>query len=158
VGNKDLETGTTELLPETPSEEKTTYSVIPHLGADLPEIYRNMILSKWMRTLRFGNDYFKLIDSDGYYEAYQAYIKILLSRPQCIVRLAVITDSPDVCLGFSVSEPEVLHYVWSHKENRRIGVATALLQFPFKYITHLTTTGMGIWNKKYPTVSFNPFK
>jgi hypothetical protein len=139
-------------------EAKATYSVIPYLGRDLPEAYRNMILAKWLRTLRFGNDFFRLIDSSGYFSSYQEYIKRLLMRPQCIVRLAVLSDDPDVCLGFSVSEPEILHYCWCHKDNRKIGVGKALTQFPFKYVTHLTTAGMAIWNKKYPNVIFNPFK
>lgn len=132
--------------------------MIPYLGSQLPESYRNMILAKWMRTLRFGNDFFKLIESGGYFSSYQIYIKNILIRPACIVRLAVITDDPDTCLGFSVSEPEVLHYVWVEKDNRNIGIATALTRFPFKYITHLTSKGMSIWNKKYRDVQFNPFK
>lgn len=139
-------------------EEKATYSVIAYLGKDLPETYRNMILAKWLRTLRFGNDFFRLIESDGYFEFYQKYIKQLLAKPQCVVRLAVLSDDPDVCLGFSVSENDVLHYVWTHKDNRKAGIATALLQFPFKIITHLTTAGMSIWSKKYQSAVFNPFK
>lgn len=143
---------------EVQVEKKATYSVIPYLASEMPETYRNMILAKWLRTLRFGNDFFRLIDSNSYFSNYQKYIKALLSRPQCIVRLAVLTDDPDVCLGFSVSEPGVLHYVWVHKDNRKIGVARSLLQFPFLFVTHLTSVGMSIWNKKFPTVQFNPFK
>lgn len=132
--------------------------MIPYLGSELPETYRNMILAKWLRTLRFGNDFFKLIESDAYFESYQKYIKLILARPQCIVRLAVLTDAPDVCLGFSVSEPGTLCYVWVHKDNRKVGVATALTQFPFRYITHLTNTAMSIWSKKLPNVQFDPFR
>lgn len=132
--------------------------MIPYLGKDLPESYRNMILAKWLRTLRFGNDFFRLIDSDAYFESYQKYIKNLMNRSQCIIRLAVLTDDPDVCLGFSVSEPEVLHYLWVHKDNRKIGIGTSLVQFPFKYLTHLTTAGISIWNKHFKDVKFDPFR
>jgi len=144
------------MVPET--ESKTSYSVVPYLGKDIPETYRNMILAKWLRTLRFGNDFFRLIDSDSYFQTYQINIKNILSRPQCIVRLAVLTDDPDVCLGFSVSEPDTLHYCWAHKDARKIGIAKSLTQFPFSVITHVTTTGMMIWNKKCPSVKFNPFR
>ena len=151
--NQKLEARTTEV----PLEEKTTYSVIPYLGKDLPQTYRNMILAKWLRTLRFGNDYFKLIESHAYFSIYQEYIKLILSRPQCIVRLAVLTDDHDVCLGFSVSEPDILHYIWTHKDARGIGIAKSLMAFPFRIITHLTTAGMSLWNKKFPHAHFNPF-
>lgn len=143
---------------EIPLEEKASYSVIPYSGCDLPGSYRNMVLAKWMRTLRFGNDFFRLIKSDGYFESYQIYIKGILARHQCIVRLAVLTDEPDTCLGFSVSEPGILHYVWVHKDNRRIGICRELIKFQFDYITHLTTPWMAIWNKKFSKASFNPFK
>jgi GNAT superfamily N-acetyltransferase len=154
VGNQELESGTTEI----PLEEKASYLVVPYLGKDLPENYRNMVLAKWLRTLRFGNDFFRLIDSHGYFSAYQVYIKSILSRPQCIVRLAVLSDDQDVCLGFSVSEPEIAHYCWVHKDNRKIGIGRALMQFPFKYMTHLTSISMTIWNKKYKECKFDPFK
>lgn len=116
-----------------------------------------MILAKWLRTLKYGNDFFKLIESDGYFESYQKFIKSLLARPQCIVRLAVLSDVPDVCLGFSVSEPGILHYLWVHRDNRKMGIGRALMQFPFKYITHLTTHGMRMWTKNFHNVKFNPF-
>lgn len=155
MGHQALEPGSTQVQL---AEKKASYSVIAYLGSELPETYYNMILAKWLRTLRFGNDFFKLTESSSYFENYQKYIKSVLARPQCVVRLAVLSDATDVCLGFSVSEPGALHYVWSHKDNRRIGVASALMQFPFSVITHLTTAGMSIWQKKFPTAKFDPFK
>lgn len=153
MGNQALEARTDGLQPE----KQETYSVIAYLGTELPDIYRNMILAKWLRTLKYGNDFFKLIESDGYFESYQKFIKSLLARPQCIVRLAVLSDAPDVCLGFSVSEPDILHYLWVHRDNRKVGVGRALVQFPFKYITHLTIHGMRMWTKNFPNAKFNPF-
>jgi hypothetical protein len=155
MGDQALEPGPAQVQL---AEKKASYAVIAYLGKDLPETYRNMILAKWLRTLRFGNDFFRLIESNAYFETYQKYIKAIIGRPQCVVRLAVLSDAPDVCLGFSVSEPDTLHYVWCHKDNRKIGVASALMQFPFSVITHLTSAGMGIWHKKFPAAKFNPFK
>lgn len=149
-----METGTTEKGVEA----KTTYSVISYAGPELPEMYRNMILAKWLRTLRFGNDFFRLVDSLSYFSSYQKYIKALLAKPDCVVRLAVLTDERDTCLGFSVGRTDILDYVWSHKDNRKIGVAKSLVQFPFSAVTHLTTTGMVIWSKKFPAAVFDPFR
>lgn len=149
-----METGPTEILLET----KATYSVICYLGRELPGCYQNIILVKWMRSLWELNDFFKLIPKDEFFASYQNYIKMILARPNSIIRLAVLTDEPDTCIGFSVSEPNILHYVWVHGFNRKIGVGAALTQFPFRYITHLTRVGMSIWNNKYKHVRFNPFK
>jgi GNAT superfamily N-acetyltransferase len=116
-----------------------------------------MIYSKWLRTHRYGNEYFKLIDSDAYYTVYKAYINVILNRPNTIVKLAVLTDEPDTVLGFSVVEGSALHYVWSHKDNRGIGIARALVPPGIEYITHLTKIGMSLWNSKLPNAKFNPF-
>jgi hypothetical protein len=138
--------------------QKASYSVIPFLGTNLPSQYTNLILSKWLRTLRYGNDFFKLVDSDSYFKSYDKYIKAILSRPGTIVRLAVLSDEPDTALGFSVSEDHTIHYIWCHKDNRNLGIGNSLIPFKVDYITHLTKTGMAIWNKKYPTAKFDPFR
>ncbi len=137
--------------------EESSYKIAPHLGGALPECYQNMIYSKWLRSLRYGNDYFKLIESTAYYATYQKYIQAILHRPQTVVRLAVLSDDADVVLGFSVSEASVLHYCHTHKDNRNQGIASSLVPFEVKTITHLTKSGLMIWNSKLPNAIFNPF-
>lgn len=139
-------------------DQKDTYSVVAYLGKELPENYRNLILSKWLRSLKFGNDFFRLVDNDAYFREYQKYIKLILERPHTVVRLAVLTTEPDTCLGFSVSEQDALCFVWVHKDNRKIGIGTSLTNFDFTTITHLTTNVLALWQKKYPKVIFNPFR
>src|SRR5271165_5520223 len=117
-----------------------TYKVTPYLGSALPTTpeYRNMIVSKWLRSLKYGNDYFKLIDSECYYKNYPKYIELILNRPLTVVRIAALTDNPDVALGFSVSEKETVHYVYCHKDHRRTGVGSSLMPPSVNTITHLT--------------------
>lgn len=138
-------------------EEKASYKIVPHLGYELPRQYQNMVYSKWLRSLRYGNDYFKLIDSAVYYDAYHRYIKTVLHRTNSIVRLAVLSDDMDVVLGFSISEKQILHYCHVHKDNRKQGIARSLVPFKVKAITHITKTGLSIWSSKLPTAIFNPF-
>ena len=137
--------------------EQTTYSVISFPGDSLPEAYRNMIYSKWLRSLRYGNDYFKLIDSASYYSSYQKYIELLLSKPNCTVRLAVLSDNHDVVLGFCVHRDTVLDYCHVQKDFRKQGIGMSLLPPAFDTITHVTYIGMSIWASKYPSVKLNPF-
>lgn len=142
-------------VEERPKE--SSYSVIAHLGSTLPENYKNLIFSKWMRSLKYGNDYFKLAEAESYFKHYQKYIEFILNSPGAVVRLAVLTEEPDVVFGFSVSRGHILDYVHVHKDVRKKGIATSLLNFEFNFITHLTGIGMTIWGSKYPKVQFDPF-
>lgn len=151
VEDQELEAGTTE------QTVATTYTVIRYPAKDLPDQYKNMIYSKWLRSLKYGNEYFKLIDSDAYYDIYHKLIDVYLNRPNANIRLAVLTDEPDTCLGWSLVEGQTLHYVWVHKDNRKKGIANALVSGPISYITHLTNVGASIWASKRPDIKFNPF-
>lgn len=141
-------------------EQLASYQVLLYQRDELPQIYVNFILSKWLRSYRYGNDYIKLIDSDCYYRGYQGYIKRLLNS-QGRIRLAVLSDDHDVALGFSliqsIPEGNILHYVYVHKDVRRQGIGKALVPIEIKEFTHLTKTGMKLWATKMPEAIFNPF-
>lgn len=138
-------------------EVKSSYSVISFPAKDLPEQYLNMILSKWMRALRYGNDYFKLVDSDSYFLYYNRFIKYLLQQKQTQVRLAVLSDNFDVVLGFAVYRGEVLDFVHVHKDMRKQGIARALVPDGITTFTHITRTAMNVWSEKRPELKFNPY-
>jgi hypothetical protein len=135
----------------------SSYSVLTYAGIHLPPQYRNLVFSRWLRSLRFGNDYFKLIDSDAYYENYHIYLNNLLIRKNVTVQLAVLSDDIDVVLGFSVSENNTLHYVHIHKDSRKRGIGRTLIPAQIDTITHITKIGMSIWGSKFPLVKLNPF-
>lgn len=116
-----------------------------------------MIFSKWLRSLRYGNDFFKLIDPEAYYSRYEAMIQRILRAPETEVRLAVLSDDHDVVLGFSVSRGSALDYVHVHKIQRRQGIGKNLVPDGITTITHLTKTRLTIWGSKYGEWKFNPF-
>lgn len=134
-----------------------TYSVITRRGPELPTEYRGLVYSKWLRSLRYGNDFFKLIDAKCYYTAYHRRITIVLDSHDCVIRLAVLSDDRDVVLGFSVSRDHVLDYVHVHRDQRRQGIGTSLIPPGVEYISHLTKTGLTIWGSKYGHWRFDPF-
>lgn len=137
--------------------ETASYTILTFRGAEFPEWYRNMIYARWMRSLRFHNDYFKLIDSDSYYATYQRYIEGILKQKDTQLRMAVLTEDHDVALGFSVYRGNKLDYVHVQKDMLRLGVGTKLIPTGIDTITHLTKTGIDIWKRKYPHWKFNPF-
>lgn len=138
--------------------KESAYAVISFRGMDLPERYRGFVFSKWLRSLKHGNDYFKLADSQSFFEAYEPYIHAVLARPGTTLRLAVLADDHDVAIGWSAIEGDTLHYVFVQYEYRNHGIAKSLVPVPIKTITHLTKSGLAIWHKKLPEARFNPFK
>lgn len=153
MGNKKIHSKADEQL----QDGVASYTGVVSSGIRLPEQYRNLIYSKWLRSYRFGNEFMKLIDSNSYYKFYHEYISRVLAEKNTIVCLAVLTDDRDVVLGFSVSRGTNLDYVHVHKDNRRLGIGTFLLPKDIDSFTHLTKTGMAIWNNKYPSWKCNPF-
>lgn len=134
--------------------------VIVKYPADaLPEQYVNFILSAWKRSLREGNEYFKLAKYSAFFDAYNIYLNNILDDDRAVVRMALIDDSRDVALGFSVCRDSILDYVYVTKDNgaRRQGIGKLLVPNNIDTITHLTRTGLTIWGNKYPKWTFNPF-
>lgn len=143
--------------PAEPVPAGVTYSVRGYWGHSLTENHRNLILSKWIRSLRHGNDFFRLMDYRPYHAAYQHYIVTTLSKPRAVVRFALLTDEPDVILGFSVTRENILDYIHVHKDCRKIGIGRSLVPDSIDTITHVTRTGLTIWGSKAKHWKFNPF-
>lgn len=121
--------------------------------------YMPYIYSKWLRSLRFGNDYFKIIDSKIYYQTYQMYLNYLMQEEDFYFRIARLSDDHDVLLGFSAFHGNKLHFVYVHKDFRKAGIGTSLLpDKKIDFITHVTKTGITIWKNNYKDKwRFNPF-
>lgn len=151
-----------------------TYSIISYPSSKLPLSYHSLIFTKWLHSFRFGNDNFSHVPSKTYYEHYHSFIEKLLAKPDSTVKLAVLSDDPDVVLGFAVCREDVLDYVYVNKENRSLGIATALVPKEINTVTHMTKQAMDylVKSKKYEittskkpralkkdckNISFNPF-
>jgi GNAT superfamily N-acetyltransferase len=148
VGDKELEFETNDL------EKVAHYKLVKYPANQLPGEYRNLVIAPFKTTLRYGNDLFKLIDKEAYFEKYSKYIDILLQRPDSIITLAVLDD---VILGWCLYERTIVHYIWVKKEVRRQGIGQALLPKYFGIISHITNIGLKLWANYYPLVRFDPF-
>lgn len=135
-----------------------SYIVLTFKGEELPKQYINCVVKKFKNNLRYSNDYFRLIDKASYNQAYERYIYRLLTQHDCFVRLAVLSDERDIVLGFSVNQPNCLHYIFVDKDQRRKGIATSLVREPIKEFTHITKIGLMLWPLKLSDAKFNPFK
>lgn len=143
-------------------KEKVTdsYDVIGYSGHNLPRAYFNYILARWLRSFRDKNDYIKLVDSKSYFKAYEPYLKRIITQSSTIIKMAVLSDEPDVTLGFAIFTGTVLHYVYVGSDFRNNGIASALVSIPeaITSFTHLTKAGLELWPKYAPDAIFNPFQ
>lgn len=138
------------------------YDIIGYSGAEVPAEFRNLVRARWMRSLRYGNDYFRLMVPESFYASYQRYVDAILAKPEAWVRFAVLADDHDVVLGFAalrglLQNDCILDYVHVHKDQRRQGIARRLMPSGVNVITHLTRTGLTIWGSKCPGWKFDPF-
>lgn len=138
-------------------EEACTYDIISFEAPNLPETYKGMLFSRWMRSHRYGNFLIKMIDSDVYYKKYSEFIQKLIMQPDANVRLAVLSDDHDVALGFCFHRGPILDYVHVHHTCRDSKIATHLVPDKIKCITHWTYQGEKFATKKYGRWTFNPY-
>lgn len=124
--------------------------------------YEPLIYASFLHSLRLGNEWFQDIETDVYYKAYHDVLQRCLTSADAQVRLAVLDDDRDVCLGWSLSRGPILDYVFVKEDKltsfRKQGIGSALLPRKFDTITQLTRIGRNIWKTKFPQVSFNPFR
>jgi len=151
MGDQNLELDTNE----SEIQIESSYKVITYPASQLPQSFLNVIIAPFMNSLRYGNYMFKLIDKQAFYRAYKIYIDMLLSRPESVIKMALLND--DTVLGWSLFENKTLHYIWVKKEVRRQGIGKSLLPKEFDKISHITNKGLNIWVSKFPEVRFDPF-
>lgn len=152
MGDEEVHSSGDEHLPSLSSYTLRSYS-----GRQIPSNYRGFVYSKWLRSLRKGNDLHKLCKSASFYSSYGSYLDRLFRQSDTTIRLAVLTEDPDVVLGFSCTRGTILDYVFVVPECRRQNIGRHLVGSVVGTITNLTREGLAIWGTKFPNVEFDPF-
>jgi hypothetical protein len=132
---------------------KTTDLITVRPGAQSD---RPFIFSTWLRGLRYGNDYFELIESSNYYENHHKIIQDILDDGSTVINVACLKDDPDVILGYAVYAMDRLHYVHVKASWRKIGVARMIVPTFIQRVSHLTATGKSLLAKA-PGVVYDPY-
>lgn len=108
----------------------------------------SFIFATWLKGLRFGNDWYGLIDSKVYFRIYHMVIEQILSKPGSTVRVACLKEDPKVVLGYSVFSGERLDWIHVKKAWRSIGLAKDLVPKNITSVSHLTSVGRSILKKR----------
>lgn len=113
----------------------------------------SFIFSTWLKGLYHGNVMFNKIEQDLFYFKYHQVIEALLKRS--VIKIACLEDEPDVILGYSITEPGKLHWVFVKKAWRKLGIGKSLLLEDIAEVSHLTKLGEMLLKKT--KWKFNPF-
>ena len=98
-----------------------------------------------------------MIDQDIYFDLYHKGIEKMFESPDCLARLALLSDDLDVCLGYSIVNKNMLHFVYTKKDLRNQGIAKSLVP-EITQVSHITHIGKKILRKpNYKHLKFNPF-
>lgn len=124
---------------------------------------RNFIYKTILQHYRHASPHSKDIPDCVFYDCHHALITKVMSQPGNFVQVAALKDDPEVLFGFlwgNVS-PDTIHYVYTKKAFRRMGIARMLYESLFNYtddvfITHWTKEVNHLYDKHEGLV-FNPY-
>src|SRR5436309_249818 len=94
----------------------------PGTDADWPFVF-----ATWLRCYRYSSAFAKPIPEEVFFRFHHAVIQRILSRGASL-RIAHLADEPGVILGYLVTEPGVVHFVYVKKPFRRNGIARSLFR------------------------------
>lgn len=140
-------------------DECCSYDVVVYRAAELPARYQGLVYSAWVNSFWTSNrDFRKKFDKNRLQKELRMHIeKVIFTRPDCLIRLAILSDKTDTVLGFSVSREDVLDYVYVKGPERRHGIGSSLLPKPLNAYTHSTYYSRKILkDEKYKHIRFKP--
>lgn len=115
----------------------------------------NFVIATWLQGLYHGNDFFKMVEKEAYFNRYHEVLEKLI--PLSKIKVAALSEDPDVILGYCVtsSHSPTLHWVFVKEAWRKIGIAKDLIPKNITHYSHFSTVGLSAFQKHQ--WQFNPF-
>jgi hypothetical protein len=112
------------------------------------------VYSTWLNGLYYGNDWFREIDKNTYFENYHKVLEAIFKRPETQIIIACLKEDEDVILAYAITEGQTLHWIFTKPVWRRMGLSRLILKESIKAVSHLTRLGKSIKPREW---RFNPF-
>jgi hypothetical protein len=113
------------------------------------------IYQTWCKGYLFGNPLNRGMDIQTMRRGYGPVIEALLKRST--TRILCLPDAQDVILGYSVFEPNRVHWIHIKAAFRGFKYTKLLLPNDFESVSHKTLVGEKILRKHFPKIKYNPF-
>ncbi len=113
--------------------------------------------STWLNSYHYDS-WARTTSKTVFFTQYKQVIDNILTRSMFTV--AALKDDPEVILGYLISEPGIVHYLFVKEAFRKFGIATSLVKAVLQedrfIITHKTQRAkLAIKNKEH--ITYNPF-
>lgn len=115
------------------------------------------IYNSFLKSLKFGSELMREIESDNFFPYYHAYIYSVVRQKGSFIRLACLEGDLNLCLGWSLSNDSKLFYVFVKQNARRMKIGTDLLPPKFDAYMNFTKLGLQFKKKVFPLIPFTPF-
>lgn len=113
---------------------------------------RPFIVSTMLKSLRSGCHLYRKMDKIAFSHNYNQIVDRLLNTAE--VRVACLTEDPDIIIGYAICRDSVLDYVYVKSLWRQKGIAKSLCG-GVTTVSHLTSVAEPIIIKH--GIRFNPF-
>lgn len=119
---------------------------------------KNLVYASFLRGVFYGDTMYSDVSKDIFMSSYHEILDSMMSSDNIKVKVACLKDDHTVILGYSIlsAAETTLHWVFTKKAWRNIGLSKCLVPDTIKAVTHLTETGKALL-KRHPEVTFNPF-
>lgn len=127
---------------------------------DYRESDKAFVMATFLRGLYYGDTWFSIIPKRLFMDNYKLIAEKLISSPKVSIKVACLLEDPEVILGYSIlsSDYQGIHWTFVKSAWRLKGIASSISpQFP-TYVTHLSTLGKTLLDKKFKNTVFNPFQ
>lgn len=120
---------------------------------------RNFVLATFLRGLYYGDSWFSQMNKATFMYEYHKILMHIMSNPNTEITVACLREDPETILAYSLTSKDqtTLHWVFTKKAWRGIGITKDLVPQTVTTVTHLTKTGLSIIHNK-KSIEFNPFK
>ena len=117
----------------------------------------NFILATWLRGMYYGDSVYSDVPKGIFMDKYHKVIDFIIKNSNTKITVACLKEDEDVILGYSViaKKENALHWAFTKKSWRGIGIARDLVPSDLKTVTNLTKIGLSIVKKK--ELTFDPF-
>ena len=119
---------------------------------------KNFILSTFLKGLYHGESFFSQIPKNIFMDNYKRVANALVENPGIKIKVACLTEDPDVILGYAIlsQDNSTVFWVFTKTAWRKRGIAKSLLPSKPTTVAHLTKVGNSLLYKLDNPI-FNPF-
>ena len=126
----------------------------PPQEQDIPFVY-----ATWLRSYHVDTDYIQMMRKSTYFENYRLVLDHILSSAD--TDIVCLKDTPEVILGYLISQPKTIHYIFVKDAFRHLGIAEDLISKRFPEDQEITCThatkSILPFLKRNTLINFNPF-